>query len=94
MPKKPDINGDIKRAQYLAASIFPGDGFVPSDDTNIAACLIELLSIVGKYDNQDDRDGIIFHIGASMYPNAFDGQGAITAWIKRLSNPKTLRRAS
>jgi hypothetical protein len=85
------LNADRERAQFLAASIFPGDGFKPSDDDDIAGMLFELLSIFVKYDDIADREYLIFGIGEAIYPTTFEGQTVIDAYIARCASPKAAR---
>jgi uncharacterized protein YtpQ (UPF0354 family) len=88
MSKTSDINADRERAQFLAASIFPGDGFNHAQDVNISGMLIELLAIVAKYDEKDDRDFIVYHVGEVIYPMTFEGQHVIQAFVDRAASSK------
>lgn len=81
-----EFNRDIKRVRYLAASIYPGDGFVPDDKADIPKMLFELLRIVAKYDDRDDREMMIWHAGAVIYPETFEGQGVIEAYVNRANS--------
>lgn len=91
--KKRDINDDRKRVQYLAATIFPGDAFMMSEGTDVAQVLIELVSIIARYDEQDERDFLIYGMAEAMYPTTDEGSEAIEAWIARLASPNASRRA-
>jgi hypothetical protein len=77
-----ELNADREHAALLACSIFPGDGFLPDKDADIAAMLLGLLSIVSKYDDPDDREWITYRVAEAIYPTTFKGQGAIDAYIK------------
>jgi hypothetical protein len=90
--KKPDINADRKRAQILACSIFPGDDYVPSEDADIAGMLFELLTIIAKYDDSDDREFLIFGVGEAIYPTTTEGQAAIDAYIARGATPSKAKK--
>ena len=81
--KQRTINADIKRAQYLACCIYPGEAFLPDENTDNAKNLLELLTIIAKYDSQDDRDYLIYCIGEAIYPTTFEGQGSISAFVER-----------
>ncbi len=87
-----EINTDVKRVQVLASTIFPGDGFTPDATADLPRMLLELLTIVGKYDDQDDRDFIIYHVGEAIYPTTYEGQGVITAFISSAAQTATGRR--
>jgi hypothetical protein len=90
--KKPDINADRKRARFLACSIFPGDGFAASEDADIAGMLFELLTIIAKYDDPEDREFLIFGVGEAIYPTTTEGQAAIDAYIAKCAKPSTVRK--
>ncbi len=67
------INADMKRAQYLACSIYPGDGFRHSENADISGMLLELLNIVAKYDAPDDREQIVYLVAEAIYPTTLEG---------------------
>lgn len=76
-----ELNRDRDRAAYLACCIFPGDGFRPPKDTDIAALLLELLNIVAKYDDPDDREWITYRVAEAIFPTTFEGQKVIDQFI-------------
>jgi hypothetical protein len=86
------INADRERARFLACSIFPGEGFLPSENTDVAGMLFELLTLIAKYDNPDDREHLIFGIGEAIYPTTFEGQAVIDAYIARRASPKAAKK--
>lgn len=79
---------DVKRARFLACSIFPGDGFVPAPDDDIAGMLFELLNLLAKYEEHEDRTMLIFEIGVAIYPTTFEGQRVIDAYTARCAAQK------
>jgi hypothetical protein len=87
-PAQSQINQDRDRVMYLAACIYPGDGFRPSEHDDIAQMLLELASIIAKYDEQEDREFLTYAVAEAIYPTTFEGQGTIQAYLDRASAGK------
>src|SRR3954468_22165732 len=79
---------DLERCQFLAGNLYAGEGFVTPEDVDVPKMLLELLSIVARYDDQDDRDFLIHGVGEMIYPMTFEGQHVITAFIDRAAKSK------
>ena len=67
---------------FLVSDIYPGDGFTPSCK-NIPAAILELVSIINRYDDYEDREYLIYGIGETLYTSTSEGQGAVGDYIKK-----------
>lgn len=86
----PSINRPQKE---LKAGFHAFKGLRQGDDkTHIARMLLELLQIIVKYDDADDRDYLIFGVGEAIYPTTFEGRAVIDADINRCVSRKVARK--